>query len=208
VEPTRLSKNTRGRKARVREKIIKTAAGLFKQAGFSHVSVARIAEQAGVSQVTVFNHFGNKYSLIETVVARIADEKVAEYRRILGSDAPWPERLRAVILDKHQVLHDFQGQFITTLYREYPELVKRIAEVQPRIRDEIIYPFLEEGKRRGYVPTHISKEGLNAYMGILTGGFNASKDIMDRISESPELFDEVYDIILHGLIRERGGNED
>ncbi|MBN2049305.1 MAG: helix-turn-helix transcriptional regulator, partial [Spirochaetales bacterium] len=65
MEPARLSKSSGGRKTRIREKIITTAVLLFQEVGFSHVSIARIAEQAGVSQVTVFNHFGNKYNLIE-----------------------------------------------------------------------------------------------------------------------------------------------
>jgi len=201
MESTNLSRGGRGRKSRAREKIIETATELFKKVGFSHVSVARIAEQAGVSQVTVFNHFGDKYTLIETVVARIADKKVEEYRQILGSERPWTDRLRTVILDKQRTLHDFQGQFITTLYREYPELVKRIAEVQPRIREEIMFPFLEEGKRLGYVPEHVSEETVAHYLRVIAGGFNASPDIMNRISQCPELFEEIYDLILHGLIR-------
>ncbi|MGC9472470.1 MAG: hypothetical protein ACP5D1_13120 [Bacteroidales bacterium] len=82
--------------------------------------------------------------------------------------------------------------------------MKRIAEVRPRILDEITYPFLEEGKRLGHVSTHASKEGVAAYLEVISGGFKASRDIMERMSESPELFDEVYDLILHGLVHEGG----
>jgi AcrR family transcriptional regulator len=68
-----------------------------------------VAKRAGVSQVTVFNHFGDKHGLIEAAVARIADAKVDEYRRALLSDGPWPERLRSIIKDKGRVLRGLEG---------------------------------------------------------------------------------------------------
>jgi len=102
--------------------------------------------------VTVFNHFGDKHGLIEAAVARIADAKVDEYRRALLSDGPWPERLRSIIKDKGRVLRGFGGEFVSALYREYPDLVRRVAEIRPRILNEVTYPFLEEGRRLGYVP--------------------------------------------------------
>ncbi len=46
-----------------REKIASTAAELFLEHGFDAVTVAQIARAAGVSSVTVFNHFARKEDL-------------------------------------------------------------------------------------------------------------------------------------------------
>lgn len=46
-----------------REKIASTAAELFLEHGFDAVTVAQIARAAGVSSVTVFNHFPRKEDL-------------------------------------------------------------------------------------------------------------------------------------------------
>ncbi len=46
-----------------RARIAETAAGLFLERGFDDVTVAEIARAAGVSSVTVFNHFPRKEDL-------------------------------------------------------------------------------------------------------------------------------------------------
>ena len=73
---------------------------MFREKGFSRVSINQIADKAGVSQVTIYNHFGDKYHLVEAAVMRISEEKIDEYRSILLGDGPWIERLRTVIVDK------------------------------------------------------------------------------------------------------------
>jgi AcrR family transcriptional regulator len=46
-----------------RAKIARVAAGLFLEHGFDAVTVAQVAREAGVSSVTVFNHFPRKEDL-------------------------------------------------------------------------------------------------------------------------------------------------
>ncbi|MGH8916994.1 MAG: TetR/AcrR family transcriptional regulator, partial [Actinomycetes bacterium] len=46
-----------------RARIAEVAAGLFVERGYDAVTVAEIARQAGVSSVTVFNHFPRKEDL-------------------------------------------------------------------------------------------------------------------------------------------------
>ncbi len=44
-------------------RIAQVAAGLFLERGFDEVTVAEVARAAGVSSVTVFNHFPRKEDL-------------------------------------------------------------------------------------------------------------------------------------------------
>ena len=193
------------RKNRKREQILCAAVELFKEKGFSHVSVSGIAERAGVSQVTIYNHFRDKYHLVEAAVLRIAQEKIEEYRGILFSDAPWMERLRTAILDKRKSLRDFRGELLDTLYREYPELLKELRDRELRAREAITYPFLDEGRRLGHVPRDISNEAVAAYLQVVMRGFDESPDVLQRVAEAPELFDQIYDLITYGLVWEKAG---
>ena len=47
-----------------RQRIISAAMQLFGQAGYSQASTRAIAEAAGVNEVTLFRHFGNKKNLL------------------------------------------------------------------------------------------------------------------------------------------------
>lgn len=52
------------KKARTRELLVETAAGLFHEQGFEAVTVADIARAAEVSEQTVYNYFATKEALV------------------------------------------------------------------------------------------------------------------------------------------------
>ncbi|MEO3972924.1 TetR/AcrR family transcriptional regulator [Streptomyces sp. CAU 1734] len=63
------------RAARKRQAIVTAARTLFLREGFG-VGMDAIAAEAGVSKVTVYNHFGSKEALFTAVVAGALDEPV------------------------------------------------------------------------------------------------------------------------------------
>ena len=188
------------RKKRKREQILNAATELFKNQGFSRVSVSQVAAYARVSQVTIYNHFGDKRSLVEAVVERISGQKLKEYTNIIQSGAPWMERLRAVIIDKKRLFQDFLGELYETLYHEYPESVRRLKEIKAQVQEDITYPFLDEGRRLGLVPKDVSNAAVAAYLQVVMRGFDESPEVVHGISEDPEIFDQVYDLIVFGLV--------
>ncbi|MGY0055647.1 TetR/AcrR family transcriptional regulator [Streptomyces sp. LZ34] len=73
-----------------RQAIVKTARELFLREGFD-VSVDLIAAEAGVSKVTVYNHFGSKEALFIGVIkdsldAPLGDDLVTAIDRLADSD--------------------------------------------------------------------------------------------------------------------------
>ncbi len=66
----------------MKERIINSAADLFSKRGYSHVRVDDIAEFAGISKKTIYNHFPNKSSMIDAVIESNTQsicERVDEY---------------------------------------------------------------------------------------------------------------------------------
>jgi AcrR family transcriptional regulator len=61
--------------AATRDAILDAAIEQFLARWFDEVTLAAIAEQAGVSTPTVVNHFGSKEALFEAAVARIGPER-------------------------------------------------------------------------------------------------------------------------------------
>src|ERR687884_1248 len=89
------------KKQRTRQAIAETAMRLFVQRGFDRVTVAEVADAAGVSEKTVFNYFPTKEDLFfDEVPAREAalvnavrgrtpgQSVVAALRRLQAGDCP------------------------------------------------------------------------------------------------------------------------
>jgi AcrR family transcriptional regulator len=72
---------------RTRERIARIASRLFLERGFDAVTVAEVAREAGVSSVTVFNHFPRKEDLFLDRAADASDLLLAALRdRPAGTD--------------------------------------------------------------------------------------------------------------------------
>jgi AcrR family transcriptional regulator len=59
-----------------RDRIIEAAARIYAQHGYRGATTRRIADEAGVNEITVFRHFGSKSALLDSVVQEcgIADK--------------------------------------------------------------------------------------------------------------------------------------
>ncbi|WP_137994437.1 TetR/AcrR family transcriptional regulator [Streptomyces vilmorinianum] len=91
---------TGARAARKREAIVHAARALFLREGFG-VGMDAIAAEAGVSKVTVYNHFGSKEALFTAVVAGALDEPLHTGDGATGPDLAGladAEDLRAAFL--------------------------------------------------------------------------------------------------------------
>jgi AcrR family transcriptional regulator len=54
----------------VREQLLESAAQLYAEAGYRGATTRRIADHAGVNEITLFRHFGSKDALIREAIAK------------------------------------------------------------------------------------------------------------------------------------------
>jgi AcrR family transcriptional regulator len=72
-----------------RQRIISTALKLFGQVGYARASTRLIAEAAGVNEVTLFRHFGNKKNLLMACMEKFnASGFAATFESVLSGDYP------------------------------------------------------------------------------------------------------------------------
>lgn len=122
------------------ERILTVAGSLFYREGIHATGVERIAEQAGVSKRTMYQHFGSKTQLVEEYLRSIHDsggmpnEKALDTlgasprnRLLAVFDSPPTDRFRGCpfhnaaveaadqMLGVHAVVHEHKLQFIARL---------------------------------------------------------------------------------------------
>jgi AcrR family transcriptional regulator len=150
-----------------RDVLYEAAAALFVERGYEDTTMADIAERAGTSRRTAFNHFPSKGDIPMLWTRRMADVAVEV---ITGStDDPAPERIRAYF------------RLISRLVEAEPELTRQMmlgwtAAVGPiRYESQLLAdlrPLLSEGQSRGEVRADVdvaeaARTLSDVYMGVV-----------------------------------------
>ncbi len=152
------------RKEQKKINILEAALHLFKQYGTQKVSVAEIATQANVSQVTIYNYFGSKHDLIYEVIVYFVDTVWEEYEEMFHAELPFPEKIKQMIFNKKTEAADISEHFYHDFMKEYPA---GLAYIEKLYEEKALPRFLElfdEGKEQGYVDASISNEAIFMYI--------------------------------------------
>lgn len=100
------------KKLETRHRLATTALGLFMDRGFDEVSVAEVAEAAGVSKMTVFNHFPAKEDLVFELTA---DRGLPDLAAAVRGRAPGESAIAAV---RREARREFERQAEESDYEE------------------------------------------------------------------------------------------
>ena len=82
----------------LRDRLLDAAAGVFADDGWRRLTMAKVAERAGVSRQTVYNEFGNKQQLAEQLVHRELDQFLDGVQRAFSTETSISAAVRAAVL--------------------------------------------------------------------------------------------------------------
>lgn len=74
-------------RASKRDFIVEVATGLFMEHGFKGTSVDMVVSACGVSKPTVYNHFPDKVELLQAVLSRWVEQRLAAMPEV----SSWPQ---------------------------------------------------------------------------------------------------------------------
>ena len=121
----------------VREALLKAAIKVFAEAGSRGATTRRIAQEAGVNEVTLFRHFQSKDDLIQAALQQFADQAV---HRELPDDPVDPvAELTAWCRDHYGELYRVRTLIRKTMseYEEHPDRCAHGMRVSVRISDSL-----------------------------------------------------------------------
>ncbi len=150
------------------EKILKAATKLFSEYGYNGVSTKKIADTAGVNEVTLFRHFGNKSNLLQAVIkyfsfeGNIIEKISKDITGNIGTDL--------------EIFAEVYYMFLVNNIKMYKIQMREISDDGKRFTNSIEYTnfmreYLEEKvKLKEFTgsPSIISKGMVSMIMGIFT----------------------------------------
>lgn len=183
-----------------KEAIINAARELFTERGFTEVGVGEIAAKAHVSQVTIYNYFGDKNNLAKEVFILILNEIIQEYDEILNREIPLPEKIKIIMAKKHDAViearrshfneHAWSDRALRQLYWE--AMAVKSADIYSK--------FIALGKKEGVIDETISNDAILKYLYSL-------RSIMEEpeyLKTSAEYKLGIIRLYLYGLLGKEG----
>lgn len=144
------------KKARIRQ----AALQLFTEKGYRTVKISDIAKAAGVSQVTIYNHFESKDALFRDLIIGFFESKYSEYKAIFASDISVKEKLALLFKEKIETVKLFNPELIKHMLVEDTILRDYIQTYTEKEGIPLLVQLIEEGKRTGEVQPQLSIESV------------------------------------------------
>ncbi|AUJ23902.1 HTH-type transcriptional repressor Bm3R1 [Virgibacillus dokdonensis] len=180
--------------------ILQAALHLFMEYGVQKVSIKEIASKADVSQVTIYNYFVSKDSLIDEVINYYIDRELANFEQLMNSNDTFPQKIKAVIFNKSQTAKQINDNFYQTIMEKYSRKDSSIQEVYSKKAVPMMMDFFEEGKRQGYIDQNISNEALFVYLQIFQEAFQR-KEVFQQILPITE---DITKLVFYGIAGNNG----
>lgn len=184
-----------------KEKIIETAAILFKEKGYAGTSVQDIADNLGVTKAALYYYFQSKEEILWEIIDRTMNTAEQRMQELMKQEMPLIERIKRIILNHiMSVLDDspYMTVFFSERARLSPEKLKAI-NTRRRNYEECIANFIRQGIKENVINSVNVLPTVYGILGMcnwLYQWFNPQGPC------KPEEIASIYsEIILDGLIK-------
>ncbi|TCP29786.1 TetR family transcriptional regulator [Scopulibacillus darangshiensis] len=185
---------------RVKEKkkaAIKNGAfSLFAERGVKDVKIEDIAATAGVSQVTIYNHFGSKENLLSEVIKEYILEKYEEFKAMLLDKKTFKEKIEAIIFMKIEAAR-LHPDTIAAMLKE-SNLNAFLQQFQEERFIPLLIDMFDEAQKNGEVNPAISNEMLLFYLDIFRN-FPQEKFMALMRGDKIQHTKEIMQLFFYGL---------
>jgi AcrR family transcriptional regulator len=185
------------RRQNKKNSILKASLKLFKQYGYNKVSVAEIAKEASVSQVSIYNYFKSKENLKQELLIKLMDDYYIEITKILDSHDSINHKMEKLFISMANDTKRTDLQFLlisSTSDTVNDYIIKKRAQIK-----NLIINLVEEGKKEGIINDSVSTDAIAIYIEIFQYYFHNNPTVIAKFDNNPELFKEIHSLFFNGL---------
>jgi AcrR family transcriptional regulator len=187
------------RKELKQRNILEAALVLFMKHGVQKVSIAEIAKEANVSQVTIYNYFESKHKLIHEVFIYYINKATYDFEQIVFSNKPFPEKIKQIIFTKKEVANQIHEEFYQYMMKEYTTNGNHIEKMFIEKAIPYFTHLFNEGKELGYIDPNLSNEAILFYIKMLSE-YIQKEDVYQKILP---LTEDITNIFFYGMMGKR-----
>ncbi|WP_018932505.1 TetR/AcrR family transcriptional regulator [Gracilibacillus lacisalsi] len=187
------------RTQRKMSKILEASLQLFSDYGIKNVPIAKIASEANVSQVTIYNYFESKEKLIHETMVYFVEKEYQKFQDIINNDIDFPEKIEQIIFNKTDDAAKINEEFYNYLMNDFTNEGSYIDMAYQEKALPLFNKLIEEGKSTGYIHQDISTEAIMIYIHMFKD-YMKKDDIRDYILP---LTEDIIKLFFYGMMGKR-----
>ena len=176
---------------------------LFWKFGFKRVTIEEVCHEANVSKMTFYKHFKNKMELIIYLINHITDKAMKQYREIMDSNIPFPEKVKKSIALKLESSKDMSNEFYDDYVRHADmEMLALLHEKSNEMMGAILNDYIE-AQKNGEIRQDIKPEFILYFLNHLLE--MAKDERLEKIYNNPQdMIMEFINFFFYGVLPRDG----
>lgn len=189
-------------KEKTRQKIMKTAIRLFTKLGYARTTTRKIAAEAGITEITLFRHFGSKEKLFTSIMESFAAPLIIKsFKDKISNNIKQDMILFGTML--FNSIYERKESLLTMINesRHFPKLNTMLRQNPKKLRTYLA-SYLKDQMDKGKLKNLHAEMAAQAFMGMIFGYAISLGIFTEEISPpvtKQEIIESYVDIFLHGV---------
>lgn len=188
------------RRQEKKKAILYAAKELFKQYGYSKVSIAEIAKKASVSQVSIYNFFESKENLKNQLLKKLWEDYYKTIIDIVNGNESIRKKIEKFFYTVVDYSRNYTTNFVVESLRNELKKDEFFVGEQLSSIEEIITSLLEEGKKEGIIKNTITTEVMLNFIDMFRFYVINNPQAVINYDRNPKLLDGMISLILTALM--------
>lgn len=156
-----------------RARVLQAAKAIFLKSGYHGTSMNQIAQEAGVTKLTVYNHFQDKANLFICAITETCEETLCTKQFELDASADFCQTLHSVCLRALQIIYSPEAlkleHVLFELAAEQSPLALQFFDASHTRLQNQLAEFLQKAAQLGFIQTDNPTYQTELLMSLLLG---------------------------------------
>ena len=180
-----------------KQQLIDSAQDLFCRHGIQRVTVEELCRTAGISKMTFYKYFTNKWDIGRAVIDITFEKGLNYYNNMILEDIPFAEKIEQILKITMIQINSFGSPFIEDLTDKRSPLNTHFSAKQKAV-SRLSVEFLTQAKNDGYIKKEIKIPFLLFILDRTTEFFN-NPELISILPDTKERGYELASLFLYAF---------
>jgi AcrR family transcriptional regulator len=182
------------------KKLIDAATQLIWEQGVNKTTVDQICARAGISKMTFYRAYDNKFDIVKTILDRRYELYAAGYEEIFSKNLPFLEKINEIIYFNMQSVKEVSQELIRDIVQQENKRFSDYMRSKVKFQTDLILKYIHLEQKKGNFRTDVKSEFISFFIEHINELIFDER--LQAIYESTdELLDQLTRMFYFGVIR-------